>query len=851
VTGRLPDSWAGLPALEVLLDAARLTGLFGQELGGALRTSSLRYKPGVSAVARLDVAPTGAVHWVAAFAPPAAGRAGKLDKAVARGRLRLGTDDAVLVRDVPGRPGHRLAVGRIGADLDLGGPLAQLGADLARDLGGPGQRHRLLRFNPRRRLVLTGHDDDGATVVTKLTARPAPVGADLLTRLAAAGIPVLAPTDPAGLPRGPHVLHYPWFGDGDLAGLGVPERAAPGPDVPGPDLPAPDLLGTAAEAGAALARLHLLGPEQVEASRVPAAVDPAARLGALAADLEALDAGLAERFARTAQAAAAALAAHGEGPARLLHGDFSADQVLVHRAAAAGAPRLLLADLDRLRAGAPADDLGCFLAVELLTAQEAAGAPPAVGTALAEALSDGYGRAATALGACPPARADVLAWAAFHVLARAAEPFRSTAPGWRETTAGRLELAERLLRAARRDAVPHAVPRTAPHSASHPVPRSLSPADAGAAPRTGPSEATGPVPVPDISRDISRDIAPETVPDADGRPLRVRRAWPAAEARILLELEDEQGRVRAGESVPRPRGGREVRVAPHAEDPRLPGLASAAAAGRLVVHRWGRRAVVAAPDRYVKLLARGKAERVAAVSVRLHDLGTAAGFAVPAVLASAGDRVEFSVLPGRSLHELGAAGDGPAWRAAWEVWARHWPVLATAVPGAGELPEHTAEDEARTLLGWAAHLESFPGLLRAAPGAVAARAEQIAGRLVALPADRRARAVLHRDLHDQQLLFDGARAGLLDFDTAAVGEPALDLANLAVHLDLRVAQGLLAPELRTAGRAAVDEVGRRLAVDPARLAVHAEATRLRLACVYAFRPRWRAVAQQLLDGRAS
>ena len=42
-----------------------------------------------------------------------------------------------------------------------------------------------------------------------------------------------------------------------------------------------------------------------------------------------------------------------------------------------------------------------------------------------------------------------------------------------------------------------------------------------------------------------------------------------------------------------------------------------------------------------------------------------------------------------------------------------------------------------------------------------------------------------------------------------------------------------------------------LGARPARLAVHAEATRLRLACVYAFRPRWRAVAQDLLDGLLS
>ena len=41
---------------------------------GPLRTSHLRYKPGVSVVARVDVGTTGSVHWVAAYAPAGNGR---------------------------------------------------------------------------------------------------------------------------------------------------------------------------------------------------------------------------------------------------------------------------------------------------------------------------------------------------------------------------------------------------------------------------------------------------------------------------------------------------------------------------------------------------------------------------------------------------------------------------------------------------------------------------------------------------------------------------------------------------------------------------------------------------------
>ncbi len=843
MTSPLPDSWESLPALATVLDPGRLTELFGHELGGPLRTSHLRYKPGVSVVARVDVGTTGSVHWVAAYAPAGNGR-DKLEKVLDRAaRDEHGRAAPVLVADLPGRTGHRLAVGTVGTDPALRHALAVLGPERAGRLGRPGDPARLLRYNPRRRAVLTGPDDDGPGPVTKLTAGPAPVDPLLLTRLAAAGLRVLAPVPVPGLPVSPHVLHYPWFGDGDLA------AHAAAPDGPGHGGP---VLEAAAAAGTALGELHVRGPSLLGSARVGAPLDADRKLRCLAADLSALDPRSAARCAGAGRAVAEALAGRGGAAARLLHGDFSADQVLVRRSRHPQAPELRLADLDRMRTGAAADDLGGFLAVELL-AVETLGTGPGQALAgpdelpLTGALLSGYGS-----GAALPPWPEILAWAAFHVLARSMEPFRSTAADWRERTDQRLALAERLVAMAgwAPVAVPSGVlgagmdrvhvPEAGPVGAG---------ADSSRVPDADPARVreAGPVRV----REAGPVRIPESVPDADGRPLRVRRAWPADSSRVVLELEDEQGRVRAGEATPGPARPWTVRVLAHGEDPRLPGLAAAAAAGgRVVVHRHRRRAVVGTPDRFVKFLARGRAPRVAERSDRLHGLGTAAGFAVPAVLARAEDRVEFSVLPGRSLHELGAAGQADAYRAAWEEWARCWPALATAVPGT-ELPEHAAEDEARTLARWAGHLEAFPGLLEAPPGTAAALALRIGQELSALPAARRTRVVLHRDLHDKQLLFDGARLGLLDFDTAALGEPELDLANLSVHLELRVEQGLLDPALRAAGQEAVTVVSRALGADPARLALHAEAARLRLACVYAFRPQGRGVAQGLLDGLCS
>src|SRR5699024_6771465 len=99
-------------------------------------------------------------------------------------------------------------------------------------------------------------------------------------------------------------------------------------------------------------------------------------------------------------------------------------------------------------------------------------------------------------------------------------------------------------------------------------------------------------------------------------------------------------------------------------------------------------------------------------------------------------------------------------------------------------------------------------------------------------------ALIHRDLHDKQILISNDRAGLLDFDLAAVGEPALDVANLLVHLELRAEQGLLAQDAAEALTAAFLDEYR--PSDPVRAALpaYAAATRVRLAAVYRFRPPW-------------
>jgi hypothetical protein len=105
---------------------------------------------------------------------------------------------------------------------------------------------------------------------------------------------------------------------------------------------------------------------------------------------------------------------------------------------------------------------------------------------------------------------------------------------------------------------------------------------------------------------------------------------------------------------------------------------------------------------------------------------------------------------------------------------------------------------------------------------------------------------VHRDLHDQQLLWDGRRLGLIDCDTLAAGDPAGDVGNVLAHLQLRQAQGLLDP-----ARARIAREEFLGGVDPtpellARVGPHRALTSLRLAALYAWRPKWRHLVRPLL-----
>lgn len=352
--------------------------------------------------------------------------------------------------------------------------------------------------------------------------------------------------------------------------------------------------------------------------------------------------------------------------------------------------------------------------------------------------------------------------------------------------------------------------------------------------------------------DVDCGPVPSVLDLEGGDTLTVGRAWPRTVrdgARILLvEGRDGAGRLRAARLQLRRSGDRwavaESRVVPPGGDPRLPDLAHAAVGGTLVVHRYGRRAVVARDDSYVKVVRPGQGPAVAQAARHGRALALAAGFDAPTVEDVGDGQVTFGVLPGQSLHEFGARLTTTEWSRWWGRWATAWPVLARPDArdmGAQHLPRHSARDEAAVLRRWVDHVTAFEALPEVSRRRLGERAEAVSHALAHGPAQHP--VVSHRDLHDKQVLAHSGSLGLLDFDTVALAEPALDLANLFVHAGLRADQALWSPCHRDIAQRAVLTVAEQTGVDLGRFETYAEATRIRLACLYAFRPAHRDLAR--------
>ncbi|MGF0118159.1 phosphotransferase [Promicromonospora sp. Marseille-Q5078] len=612
------------------------------------------------------------------------------------------------------------------------------------------------------------------------------------------------------------------------------------------------------QGGAGEALVRLVRPSAVERTlagygllaetgvRAPRVVARDARLGLVVTQwvagepLDALDAAgtLDERGLRDVGAAAATLHASspagtgpiGAGPAGAVpvHGDLSLDQLVRDPSGA-----LWLVDGDAARWGAAEDDLGS-LAASLVRAHDDV---PAAAARLAAVLAGYAGARDLDPRVLRRSTAD-------HLLRRSTEPFRRRERGWAE-------------RAARLAARAHGVR----DGGGGELGAVLDGARRGA--RPSPAQRTRPGAQPDerlrvryapVAREIAGALA------ADGR--RLRAVVPRGADRLLVVAE-EDGRVVAGRwdadpraarrhaarvgTEQRPVAGGGLVLQPGGADPDLPDLAARVRAGAtLVAHRSGRRGVVRDPagtdtGTYTKVTRPGREPGHVAVPPE--------AFATPDVVDRGAGYVTSTTLPGRTLHALlrDPAVPDAVLVDAGRATGRGLRRLQQAPAPAGAAG-HDADAEADVVARWW-------GLAAAHRATAEADAQGVVRRvragLAGLPV--RDGVLTHRDLHDKQLLVDvraGAgevvRVGLLDLDLAAVAHPALDLANLLVHLELRAHQGVC-PTDRAAlvARAVVDGYGGAApdpgaldpgALDPAALAAWATAARARLAAVYAFRP---------------
>jgi aminoglycoside phosphotransferase (APT) family kinase protein len=359
-------------------------------------------------------------------------------------------------------------------------------------------------------------------------------------------------------------------------------------------------------------------------------------------------------------------------------------------------------------------------------------------------------------------------------------------------------------------------------------------------------------------------VVTEIAADVASRGMTLRKAIPADADRLLLELRSGSGEVIAGQwhrdhartavvaTRTRAEGGYAnvdvldgtgILVQLGGADRRLPALRHLAQrpGARLVAHRAERRGVVRdARGDYIKAVRPGRVREFVDAAVRIEN----PGLAVPRVIGvdETLGTFTFQGLPGRTLERRLAdptladqhlADDGE--RIGSALRALH------SSPAPPARRPHTSLEELHSARRWLELATGYGLLSEDSWRCPFDRAAALLGGPTTRPVQ------VHRDLHDKQLLIDDAQpVGFLDFDLATAGEPAVDVANLLVHLELRSLQGSC-----TRDRAAACGVGLLQGYAPARdlldrLPAYALTTRLRLAAVYAFRAAHPTLVESLL-----
>ncbi|MHA7222955.1 phosphotransferase family protein [Arthrobacter sp. RHLT1-20] len=402
-----------LPCLATVLDDDRLSELAGEQL----RITRVRYKPRTSALVAFVRTRNGHEDfgWALTRTPDGNvklyGRAH--ESATHGGGMRLFRPDL-------GNPEAIVAVGGFEDDWALRknlrwlgrSGLEQLGAVPSRGPGVLGNTARVLRYKPERRLVLMEPTPRGPIVI-KVATQPVHEELELLfhQRLQLHGVPVLPRLGGSAFSR--HgISASPAWGDGDLLASGDHDAAH--------------------RAGEALARLHGI-PVKADSGPAPRLEGPLNQLKSTHTMVKALVPALDAPAARVAAGIRRQLEDRpGHRTGALVHGDFSADQVLV------SGDEVRLIDFDRAHFGIREEDLGSFAAVEEMSEwRRPAGITRGRHT---EGLMEGYIHAG---GRFSPAALDT--WAAFRMFCSCMDPFRDRTPEWAADMARHIGRAAELI----------------------------------------------------------------------------------------------------------------------------------------------------------------------------------------------------------------------------------------------------------------------------------------------------------------------------------------------------------------------------------------------------------------------
>jgi len=265
---------------------------------------------------------------------------------------------------------------------------------------------------------------------------------------------------------------------------------------------------------------------------------------------------------------------------------------------------------------------------------------------------------------------------------------------------------------------------------------------------------------------------------------------------------------------------------------------------RVVSYRRGRRAVARVlasaqqgrATHYLKLLR--SRDLVRAIPV-FRALGEAASPAL--LLPDAIDRessvLAFQELTGRSLHERVWSGDMAPAALLQGLAHQMEKALPRVAASNGQLPTYDLEGyRAATISRLQAGARVRPRLATLAHRIAHAPMGRASLDLAASPV-----GIVHGDLHDKQIFESGGEAVLIDNEGCGCGPLWIDQVNLTEHLALRGMQGA------SCGAAAAEQARQAFGLDVESPAIAAlrTLTQARLAAVYALRPWWWSLSQDL------